>query len=100
MGVDADGMWRALLMVAKEPEQFNCEFDTVDLYICSLRRTVNTHLNEVRTEAVTVDGSRRKIKFKNVKSGRDREERATVRPDENNPGRGHMPLGVLIPSER
>ena len=46
-GVDADGVWRALLMVAKEPKQFNCECDTVYVGMYSLRRTVNTHLNEV-----------------------------------------------------
>ena len=38
MGVDADGVWRALLKYAIDPEQFNCECYTMDMGVYILRK--------------------------------------------------------------
>ena len=51
MGVDTDGVWRAVVKCAREPEKFasarRCD--------CLLRRSANTCLDGALTEVVTLD---------------------------------------------
>ena len=66
MELDVDEVRRALLTHAREPAHCDCECATMDMGMLLFRKTVNTHLNEIRPEAAAGDRYGGTIKFKDA----------------------------------
>ena len=66
MEVDVDGVRRAQLKYAREATHCDCECATMDMGMPLSRNTVNTHLNEIRSEAAAGDRCGSTIKFKDA----------------------------------